>query len=174
MTKEQFETVVTQYENLVYTICYRLTNNPHTAQDLAQEAFISAYTHLDSCNEATMKPWLCRIATNKAKDYLKSAYNRKTDLKNDDEDVYTALYKVPAAEDITMSNIVVSQIESFIYDLKEPYLKVSTLYFIKQHSVDEISKELDRPPKTVHTQIYRAKCILQKNLIREGISDGKI
>ncbi|MDD2993565.1 MAG: sigma factor-like helix-turn-helix DNA-binding protein, partial [Pygmaiobacter sp.] len=34
--------------------------------------------------------------------------------------------------------------------------------------VEEIAKQLGRPPKTVHTQLYRAKQLLQKQLTPKG------
>lgn len=86
VTDEAFEQLVEKYQKLVYTVCYQMTKDPHTAEDLAQETFLSAYTHRDSCTPDTAKPWLCRIATNKAKDFLKSAYNRRVDLTDNDED----------------------------------------------------------------------------------------
>lgn len=174
VTEQNFEQLVRQYEKLVYTICFQLTRNPHTAQDLAQEAFLSAYTHRESCDEANVKPWLCRIATNKAKDYLKSAYNRKVDLTDDDEDVHYSLYATPPPEDITIEKDQLSQISSVVYSLKEPYLKVAVFYFLEEKTVDEIARLLERPPKTVHTQLYRAKQMLQKKLIEGGISRGTV
>ena len=41
----------------------------------------------------------------------------------------------------------------------------------EEKSVDEISQLLDRPPKTIHTQLYRAKNQLQKKL-KGGPHDG--
>lgn len=174
MTNQEFEQLVVRYEKLVYTICYQMTRNPHTAQDLAQEAFLSAYTHRASCDENSAKPWLCRIATNKAKDYLKSAYHRKVDLTEDDEDVHYSLYATPPPEDITIDKNQVALIADVIRAMKEPYVRVAVLYFLEEKTVDEISRTLDRPPKTVHTQLYRAKQMLQKSLIQGGITDGTV
>ena len=73
MTNEKFQEMVEQYEKLVFTICYQLVRDYHEAQNLAQDAFVSAYAHIDTVTEDNLKAWLARIATNKAKDYLKSA-----------------------------------------------------------------------------------------------------
>lgn len=59
-----------QYGNLVYSICYRITNDYFDAQDLTQETFLSAYRHLDAFDGANPKAWLCRIASNKGLDYF--------------------------------------------------------------------------------------------------------
>ncbi|MDL2324823.1 sigma-70 family RNA polymerase sigma factor [Ruminococcaceae bacterium OttesenSCG-928-A16] len=167
MTDQQFGDLITQYEKLVYTICYQFTRNHHTAQDLAQEAFLSAYSHLDSCPEGNEKPWLARIATNKAKDFLKSAYNRKIYATADDtlpEDKGALFMAATQPEDITIEKDTVEQIAQDIRNLKEPYQQVAILYFLEEKTVDEIATQLERPPKTVHTQLYRAKHKLQQTL----------
>ncbi|MEG1476119.1 MAG: RNA polymerase sigma factor, partial [Oscillospiraceae bacterium] len=73
MQKQDVGVLCEKYERLVYTICYQFTKNHSTAEDLTQETFISAFSHIDTCPKGAEKPWLARIATNKAKDYLKSA-----------------------------------------------------------------------------------------------------
>ncbi len=174
MTNQQFGELVTQYEKLVYTICYQFTKNHHTAQDLSQETFISAYSHLDSCQEDSIKPWLARIATNKAKDYLKSAYNRRIQTEGENglpENATPLFMEDSRPEDITIEKETLEKISDDIRALKEPYVTVAVLYFLEEKSVDEIAGHLKRPPKTVHTQLYRAKKILQEK-IKGGGLDG--
>ena len=48
MTSDEFSQLVRQYERLVYTICYQFTKDHQLAEDLAQETFLSAYTHRDA------------------------------------------------------------------------------------------------------------------------------
>jgi RNA polymerase sigma factor (sigma-70 family) len=172
MTNEQFGRVVEQYQKLVYTICYQMVRDHYEAQNLAQETFLSAYTHIDRCREEDMKPWLCRIASNKAKDYLKSAYVRRVQLAREDEEGQEAEFRsVPDPEGSPDEQLMVSQgaeaIREMIRSLHEPYLKVSVLYFLEEKDVDEIALTLGRPRKTVQTQLYRAKLTLQK-MIKEG------
>ena len=62
MTNEKFGQVVTQYQRLVYTICYQMVRDHFEAQNLTQDTFLSAYTHIESCREEDLKPWLARIA----------------------------------------------------------------------------------------------------------------
>ena len=77
MTQERFEEMVEQYGRLVFTVCNQLVGDAGQAEDLAQETFLSAWLHADRCPEGAEKAWLCRIAANKAKDCLKSAYRRR-------------------------------------------------------------------------------------------------
>ena len=172
MTNEQFGRVVEEYQKLVYTICYQMVRDHHEAQNLAQETFLSAYTHIDRCREEDMKPWLCRIASNKAKDYLKSAYVRRVQLAREDEDGQEAEFRSIQDPDGSPGDQLETSegaeaIREMIRSLHEPYLKVSVLYFLEEKSVEEIALALGRPRKTVQTQLYRAMLALQK-MIKEG------
>ena len=64
MTNAQFSTLVEQYQKLVYTVCYQLVRDHQLAEDLTQDTFVAAYSHMDDCPPENNKPWLARIATN--------------------------------------------------------------------------------------------------------------
>ena len=172
MTQLQFAELVTQYEKLVYTICYQMVRDHHTAQDLAQETFLSAYRNIDTCPPEYIKPWLARIASNKAKDHLKSAYHRRIYATEDEvlPEAGSALFIQPQQpEDLAQQQDMLTQIRGYVLRLEEPYHKVSVLYFLEEKTVEEIAGLLDRPSKTVHTQLYRAKRMLQQHLKGDGL-----
>ena len=85
MTNAEFTEFVERYQRYVFTICFQLVRDRGEAQNLAQEAFLSAYRHIDSCAPEHYRPWLARIAANKAKDALKSAYHRRVQAPGDEE-----------------------------------------------------------------------------------------
>ena len=173
MTERAFGAMITQYERLVYTVCFQFTRDHHAAQDLTQETFLAAWRHIGSCPLEQAKPWLARIAANKAKDYLKSARYRREGLPDEElPDTGRVLFvREENPEDITLSRDTVAKIQNEILALKEPYHHVAVQYFIEQKTVEEIARLLDRPPKTVHTQLHRAKAKLQKTL-KGGAPDG--
>ena len=172
MTTKEFSDIVSKHQRLVLTICNQFVKDMSIAEDLTQETFISAYLHIDSCPPTAVKPWLARIATNKAKDYLKSAYNRKmvaTENPSDEVSATNLLYLNPKPEDIYISREGVNRIREEIYALKEPYSKVCELFFIQEYTIDEIAAELKRPASTVYTQLNRAK-----NILKRSVSSGDI
>ena len=85
LTNASFSQLVVQYERLVYTVCFQLVRDAAAAEDLTQETFLSAYLHRDAIPPGYERQWLCRVATNKAKDYLQSAYQRHTLLPGEDK-----------------------------------------------------------------------------------------
>src|SRR5262249_41508003 len=63
----------------VYTLCVRLTGNAEDAADAAQEAFLSAYRHLDAYRGGAFRSWLFRIAANCSYDLLRQRKRRPAD-----------------------------------------------------------------------------------------------
>ena len=170
-TNAWFSELVGQYERLVYTVCFQLVRNPHAAEDLTQEAFLAAYTHRQSCPAGYERQWLCRIAANKAKDYLQSAYVRHTVLAAGEE--LPLLSPSPPQEELALVRSGVSEIRRRIETLREPYRQVCRLYFLEEKKPEEIALALGRPVKTVHTQIARARQILRSQLERRE-DDGTV
>lgn len=73
----------------------------------------------------------------------------------------------PGPEDEVLSSLGYSDLAALVHDLREPYLKVSELFFLQERTVDEIALALRRPAKTVRTQLYRARHILQEQIQRK-------
>lgn len=76
---EAYEQLIEQYADGVYRVAFRLLQNQHDAEDAMQEAFLSAYLHIDDFQgQAKISSWLYRIVTNKAMDLLRKR-GRKTE-----------------------------------------------------------------------------------------------
>ena len=70
-----FEELVSCYERKIYTVTYRLMGNHDDANDLAQEAFLRAFTAIKNFRgEASFLTWMCRIATNVCRDELRKKH----------------------------------------------------------------------------------------------------
>ena len=68
--KDNLIRLIKEYQNLVFSICLKLTNDYFVAEDLTQETFLTAYQHLSEFDGKAEKAWLCRIASNKCIDYI--------------------------------------------------------------------------------------------------------
>ena len=162
-TSQQFSALLGSYERLVYTVCRQMVKDPATAEDLCQETFLSAWQHRDSCPSGFEKQWLARIATNKAQDFLQSAYERHTVLA-EPEDLSEYARAGPAPEDEAVSAIEAQAIRELILALREPYRAPCVLHFLEGCSAEETAKRLRRPEKTVRTQIRRAQGMLREQI----------
>lgn len=170
MTKENLKQLVDDYERLVFTVCYQLVQDYHEAENLTQETFLSAYLHIDRCEKEYARPWLTRIAVNKAKDFLKSAYHQRVSLEESE-----TFERLPAGEPPPEQFLIEQEgeenIRSTVLSLREPYHHVARMYFLEERSVEEISVALGRPKKTVQTQLTRAKHLLNQQR-KERETDG--
>ena len=166
MTKEQFSGLVGQYERLVYTICFQLVRDAAAAEDLTQDTFLSAYVHRDSAPAGYERQWLGRIASNKAKDYLQSAWNRRTVLPGDQEIFSRGL--APPAEEVALRRSGAAEVQEALRRMKEPYGQVCRLCLLEERSPEEAALALGRSVKTVYTQLSRGKRLLREELERGG------
>ena len=156
ITNKSFSRLVEQYERLVYTVCFQLVRDAAAAEDLTQESFLSAYLHRVSIPEGYERQWLCRVAANKAKDYLQSAYQRHTLL---------------PAEETALRRAAAEELRDLILHMGEPYQPVCRLCLLEERTPEEAALALGRPVKTIHTQLLRGKKLLRRALERSG-NDG--
>ena len=155
MTTLEFSAMVQKYQSLVYTVCHQLVPDAGDAQDLTQETFLAAWRAIDRCPSGFEKQWLARIAANKAKDYLRSAWVRRVNIPGDD---VLALEGAPPGaqpEQQVLDALGEEELTAMILDLREPYRTLC-----------------GRPPKTVEAQIYRAKKMLAQQILQRE-NDGK-
>lgn len=165
MNDQEFTKLVRQYNKLIFTVCQRFVKDYQEAENLTQDTFLTAFRAIDGFIGDNYKPWLVRIAANKCKDYLKSAYYRTTEPAEQEtleqiQDESAVYEEVEAADRIAMVRRACDQ-------LPDPYREVALLHFIEDRSFDEIAQRLDRPLKTVQTQGYRARDKLRKMLKEE-------
>ena len=152
-----------QYQNLIYSICLKSVGNPFDAEDLTQEVFLSAYKNLSRFDGAHEKAWLCKIAVRKCLDHLKAAGRRCIPT---EEAYFTGLPdRSSPPEAVYLKQESDRQVYALCQRLKSPYREVATDHFCMQLTAAEIAQKTGKNPKTVQTQIYRAKAMLKKLLV---------
>ena len=74
---DAFNVLVQQYQTSIFNLTLRMVGDPAAAEDLAQDAFISAYRNLHRFSAGNFRAWLFRIAANASRDYLRSPRVRR-------------------------------------------------------------------------------------------------
>ncbi|WP_026652576.1 RNA polymerase sigma factor [Butyrivibrio proteoclasticus] len=166
-SKEKLIELMNRYKNLVFSVCLKLTGDYFAAEDIAQETFISAYQHLNDFDGASEKAWLCRIASNKCIDYLRSAERRAVPVSEE------ALLQNEESRDGPSRTFetrdVLEQVRDNCKALPDGYSEISQMYFIKGMTAKEIAQVTGIPLKTVQTKIYRAREMLKKTVRKEDL-----
>ena len=73
---DAFNTLVVAYQHQVYNLAYRIMGDEASASDATQEAFVSAYKHMQSFRGESFKSWMFRIVTNACYDELRRRKRR--------------------------------------------------------------------------------------------------
>ena len=159
--EEQLEALIDRYQNLIFSICYKMTADYFASEDLAQETFLSAYEKYTSFDERNEKAWICRIAVNKCLDYQKHSGRKAVPT----EDTWFS-YQEDAGmspEEACLEDEVREELYQSCKALKPPYDEIALDYYYSEMDVGEIAEERGRNVKTVQTQIYRARGMLRKH-----------
>ena len=82
--KPTWDEVVRDHSGRVYRLAYRLTGNPHDAEDITQEVFVRVFRSLDSYRPGTFEGWLHRITTNLFLDTVRRKQRQRTDALAED------------------------------------------------------------------------------------------
>lgn len=169
-SKDNFIELLERYRNLVFSICLKMTGDYFTAEDLAQETFISAYKNLDSFNGADGKAWLCRIASNKCIDWHRASARRMVPTSEEDMPVQKERQEDELFRTV-MNRQVTEELRRCCKELVSPYQETAEMYFLEGMTAKEISDRTGVGINTVQTRIYRAREKL-KIIYRKEMLEG--
>ncbi|KVV14678.1 RNA polymerase sigma factor [Flavobacterium sp. TAB 87] len=161
--KAQFE-VYNRYSKAMYNVAYRIVKDEHFAQDVMQEAFLKAFTKIDTFKEeVTFGAWLKKIVINYSIDFYKK--NNRFQL----EDLGTTVQKVEDdasffIDNLDLDSLKISNVFDSILNLKDNYRMVLTLFYIEGYDHEEISEILKITNANCRTTLNRAKNTLRKKL----------
>lgn len=157
--------LIDSYQHLIFSICYKMTADYFASEDLTQETFLSAYSHLGDFDGKHEKAWLCRIATNKCLDYMQSAVRRSIPTENVGEEETGTYEQTP--ESTLLEEEVRETLLNRCRSLKPPYDEIAKAYYYDELDAAEIAEQRGMKLKTVQTQIYRARSMLRKMYDKE-------
>lgn len=162
---EAFSALYDKYAGMVFNFTLSILKDDCISEDITQSCFALMWSRRASISpDGNLPAWLYVVARNavfkevrrqvtasKYLDYLSNNDNADSQ-ENDLTERDTA--------------VIMSEAEAAIDALPESRRKIYKMRFIDGLSVHEISERLDISPKTVETQIARAK-----NVIRQRISE---
>jgi RNA polymerase sigma-70 factor (ECF subfamily) len=165
-----YQELMHKYRDPIYHHIYRMVRDKAGVEDLVQEAFIKAFSSLQSySSKYAFSTWLYKIATNHTIDHLrrKKLSTRSIDqpLKTKDGELE---YELPDTTYRPDRHIVEDQRRTLIQEaidaLPPKYHRVIVMRHQQEKSYDEIARELDLPLGTVKAHIFRARELLYRYL----------
>jgi RNA polymerase sigma factor (sigma-70 family) len=144
----------------MFNVGYRITKSEEDAEDVLQEAFISAFRNLDNYRgDATFGAWLKRIVVNKA---LNALNKRKHELIPDDDGQWDVAEEDSATE--YREELTVERVKRAIEKLPDGYRTVLSLYLLEGYDHQEIGEIMGISESTSKSQLNRAKARLKEIL----------
>ncbi len=154
--------VYNRYYKAMYNTAFRIVKDTAEAEDIIQEAFLNAFTKLDSFKgDAPFGSWLKRIVINNSL----NSYQKKKKLAETDLDNH--LHKIEDQDGITevdSTNIGVQQIKNAMNSLKDNYRVSLSLHLIEGYDYEEMSQIMNISYANCRTMVSRAKESLRKKL----------
>ena len=166
-----YEILVRRHNQRLYRTIRAIVKNDSDVEDVMQQAYVDAYTHLDQFRGAArFTTWLTRIAVNRA---IRSSHGTRRGLAlvASDADPEIALSHAPAPnldpEHAMYGHELKVVLESLIEQLPEPFRLVFVMREVEGLSTSETAQCLQINEDTVKTRLHRAKGLLRNQLDRQ-------
>lgn len=168
-----FSELVQRYERKIYRLAKHITQNDEDAEDVLQESFLKAYSHLDSFHgDSKFYTWLVRIAVNEALMKLRKRKSDKTVSLDEPQDTGEDLVarEIAVWEDDPekkysreeLADILSKAVDS----LKPSFRTVFVLRDIEELSTEDTAETLGISIPAVKSRLLRARLQLREKLTR--------
>lgn len=160
-------TLVIQYQHWVYNIAYGILGHREDAQDVSQDAFLSAWENIGEFKfRSRFSTWLYRIVTNKCLNLIDQRQRRKTDpMEIDDSQPWVPLDTV-TPEQVLLRKERKEIVHDALAKLKASYREILVLRELRELSYEEISEILGCTLGRVKSRLHEARKALKKELER--------
>jgi RNA polymerase sigma-70 factor (ECF subfamily) len=163
-----FEILMRRYNQRIYRVARAIVRDDAEAEDVMQQAYVNAYTHLDQFAErAKFATWLSRIATHEA--FARVRRRRRfteTDMPKNPE--HTPLEIAGDAIDPERQAYAAElrrALEAALERLPEIYCSTFVLRDVEGLSTADAAECLDVSEDVVKTRLVRARALLRKQLL---------
>jgi len=167
---DAFNQIVAAYQDLVYNVCLRMLGNRQSAEDVAQEAFFSAFRNVARMRGPTVRAWLLRIASNACIDEIRRR-KRQPQLSLDDEEPGRQIeVPDPAAgpEEMALRFELRAALQAELLRLPDDQRLAVVLCDVQGLSYEEVATAMGSSVGTVKSRISRGRARLREGVQARG------
>ena len=155
--RNAFGRLVALHQRRLFSLTMMMLKNAAAAEDIAQEAFVRAYTHLDRYDaERPFYPWLAAIAVRLAQSWMRRHGRESVELDPEAE---------PAALDDPLEMLVTSESGRKLWDAVEALPAAQRtavfLFYRQDMRLADVATALGVTGGTVKTLLFRARQTLR-------------
>jgi RNA polymerase sigma-70 factor, ECF subfamily len=177
-SEEAFYWLIAHYNQPVYSLIYRILDDPSDAADTTQEVFIKVFRGIKGFNEdSSLKTWIYRIAVHEASNRRRWWFRHKsheTSIEPTDHDSESSSFGVKDAlvdeGKSPLQNVydeeLKARVEAELTALSEPYRTTVILRDIEELSYEQIAEVMQTSLGTVKSRLVRGREALRKRLER--------
>jgi RNA polymerase sigma-70 factor (ECF subfamily) len=163
--QQSFEELIQRYQSFVFTIALRYTRNREDAEEIAQDVFVKAYRSLaDFRRDARFSTWLCTIAMNTTKTFLRKAKPPVDSLDNAIISETVNAQHTGNGADITERRSAHVLLNQAIGLLSADDATIITLFYKAEQSIEETGVIMGLTPNAVKVRLHRARLRLKEKL----------
>jgi len=170
--------LVDTHKNQAFTLAVRLLGGREEAEELVQDAFVRAFNNLGAFRgDARFSTWFYRILYNLCMTRVTRRRGKTEHLEVDDEillDNILVDHDGPSIheqlEGAELQEIIAGEIER----LPAKFRSVITLFYVQEMSYEEMVDVLGIPAGTVKTNLFRARNLLKKRVLRRTKGEMKV
>ncbi len=167
-----FEDLARREERALYRHAARIVGPGPDAEDVVQDAFLSAWKSIRSFEGTSFRAWLFRIVTNRALDRIRSR-RRRAELPLEpavDEAVAWAEPAAPGPDpaQIASGKEALAIVEQALKDVPEEQRAALLLRDVEGFAYEEIALMTNAEIGTVKSRIHRARVAVRNTLVARG------
>jgi len=154
-----FNQLVSEYQDVVFAVVLRTVGNRAAAEDITQDAFISAFRKISTYRGGLFKAWLLRIAKNASLDHLRKV-TRRGDKSLDEDIVYFAETVQDESQDLmadALNSELARLLEHCLGGLTDDHRFALVMVDVEGFQYDEAADSLGVSIGTVKSRINRAR-----------------
>ncbi len=165
--KNAYGRIVAACQNTVTAVALAITRDVATSEDIAQEAFLNAWQHLERLNSPdSFLPWLRQITRNLARDHLRAHRNQPLDGPN--AELAMAMAADPGAQ--PMQRMLAGEREmvaaELIGALPEDSREALLLFYREGQSSQQVAALLGTTDSAVRKRLSRARQFVRDDMLR--------
>jgi RNA polymerase sigma-70 factor (ECF subfamily) len=166
-----FAVLVERYKDAVQNLAYRMLGNVTEAEDVAQEAFVRAYTQLSTYKTMhKFSTWLLSIASHLAIDQLRR--RRFLALPLDDVPFLEWIPDVVVGpEQSALQGEQQDEVQKYLQKLPAKYRAVIVLRYWYDFSYEEIATALNLTQQLVKARLHRARELLARYMKQNQVGE---
>lgn len=165
--RDAFGRIVAACQNTVTAIALAITRDVPASEDIAQEAFISAWRNLRRLqNPASFLPWLRQITRNLAHDHLRGRQRRAGEVDDADEIIAMAADPQPTPCEQLLADEQQRLAAELISALPEESRETLLLFYREGQSSQQVAILLGLSDAAVRKRLSRARQTVRDELLQ--------